>query len=148
MGARAAATDLRAGEQVAATATGPVPLPIQGDGSQTRAFIHIDDFTDGLVTVIEHGEHLNIYHIGNPEEVSIAEVARKIVACFGREVDLVPMPEPPGATSRRCPDITKLAELGFGPRISFDAGLLSTVEWYVANSHLRPTQTALGNAVN
>src|SRR5205823_3146564 len=58
-------------------------FPIQGDGRQTRSFIYIDDFTDGLMRVIEHGRHLNIYHIGTTDELSIREVAEKVAAALG-----------------------------------------------------------------
>lgn len=132
---------LRAKDAVAQQPTGVVNFPIQGTGSQTRAFIHIDDFTDGLMTIIGKGEHLGIYHIGNPDEQPIAEIARKVVRCFGREVELITSPEPAGATPRRCPDIAKLRALGFEPRLSLDAGLPEMVEWYAANAHLRPQQS-------
>ena len=127
---------VRAGESISAHPNGAVPLEIQGDGSQRRAFVHVDDFTDALMCVIERGEHLDIYHLGNPEEVEIGDVARRILRCVGREVRLIPTPEPPGATQRRCPDITKVAALGFAPRISLDEGLPAVVDWYLANAHL------------
>lgn len=129
---------LRAKAAVAAHPNGAVPLQIQGDGSQQRAFIHVDDFTDALTCVIERGAHLNLYHLGNPEELSIAGVARHILQKMGREVSLVASPEPPGATPRRCPDIGKVRALGFTPRIPFSAGVGGTVDWYLANAHLSP----------
>lgn len=129
---------LRADEAVKAQPSGPVRLPIQGDGRQTRAFIHVDDFTDGLLRVIERAPHLSITHIGNPEELSIAEVGRRIVGCFGREADLVFGASPAGQTSRRCPDIAKLRALGFAPRIPFAQGIAPVVDWYVRNRHLKP----------
>jgi nucleoside-diphosphate-sugar epimerase len=120
----------------AACPDGAVPLEIQGDGSQRRAFVHVDDFTDSLMCVLERGAHLNLYHLGNPEEITIADAARRILRCLGREVRLIATPEPPGATQRRCPDIAKVAALGFAPRIPFDAGLPGVVDWYLANGHL------------
>jgi len=130
---------LRARAAVADCPDGPVPLEIQGDGSQKRAFVHIDDFTDALMCVIERGEHLNVYHLGNPEELTIDDVARRILRCMGREARLIATPEPPGATQRRCPDIAKVAALGFAPRISLEAGLPGVVDWYTANAHLLST---------
>lgn len=129
---------LRARDAVAKTPKGKVSFPIQGDGSQTRAFIHIDDFTDGLVRVIERGAHLGIYHIGTTEEVSIAELARRIVGHFGREAEIVSSAAPSGATPRRCPDIAKLRGLGFSPRITLMDGLPGVLDWYAANAHRRP----------
>lgn len=129
---------LRAKAAIAEAADGPVPLEIQGDGSQRRAFVHVDDFTEALMCVLECGAHLNTYHLGNPEEVTIGDVAGRILRCLGRDARLIATPAPPGATPRRCPDITKVAALGFMPKTSLDAGLPGVVDWYAANEHLAP----------
>lgn len=120
----------RAVESIARHPSGPVPFRIQGDGRQTRAFVHIDDAVDGIVTVIGKGEHLGIYHVGNPEEVTIADLARQTVSCLGREAQVMPGPAAPGGTDRRSPDIAKLTALGFSPRIPLSAGLPGVVQWY------------------
>ncbi len=121
-------------EQIAKVPNGPIPFQIQDDGTQTRAFIHIDDFTQGLLRVIEKGEHRNIYHIGNPQPITIADVAHRVVACLGREAKLIKGPPALGSPPHRCPDITKLAQLGFDPRIDFDQGLPPTVRWYATHT--------------
>lgn len=129
---------LRAADAVAEHPSGPVPFPIQGDGSQTRAFIHIDDFTDGFMAVLARGSHLGIYHIGNPEEVTIRALAEKVLRYMGRETYIVPGEAPAGAAPRRCPDIARLRALGFKPRISLDEGLPGTIRWYLENRALQP----------
>ncbi len=129
---------LRAREICAADAAPRVRFPIQGDGRQTRAFVHIDDLIDGVARVLERGRHLEIYHIGNPAEVTIGALARKVVACFGREAEIVPGAPAAGGVLRRVPDIAKVQALGYRPRIDLDAGLPGMVEWYTANAHLRP----------
>jgi dTDP-glucose 4,6-dehydratase/UDP-glucose 4-epimerase len=111
---------------------GPVPFSIQGDGSQTRAFVHIDDAVEAIVTVVDKGEHLGIYHVGTPEEVSVADLARRVVACFGREAEIIAGPPAPGGTDRRCPDIGRLMRLGWQPRIALADGLPGVVDWYAA----------------
>jgi dTDP-glucose 4,6-dehydratase/UDP-glucose 4-epimerase len=116
----------------------PVPFPIQGSGQETRAFVYIDDFTDGLLKVIQHGEHLGIYHIGSTEEISIATVARAVGRYFGREVAIVAGAPAAGGTPRRCPDIRKLARLGYEPRIPFRLGLPRIAQWYDENAHRQP----------
>ena len=118
--------------------TGPVPFEIQGDGSQTRAFVHIDDFTDGIMTMVHRGEHLGLYHIGHSEELTIRQVAEGVLKAFGRDVKIIPGPEPKGATPRRCPDISKLKKLGYNPQTSFKDGIQPMVDWYVKNAHLKP----------
>lgn len=133
---------VRLGRLAVASPPGPIELPIQGDGSETRAFVHVEDFTDGVMAVLDRGSHLTTYHVGTDEEVSIADLARLIGKLQGREVRLVPGPPPSGATPRRCPDITRARSLGYQPRIPLEAGLRDSVSWYL--SHLdqapeRPT---------
>lgn len=117
---------------------GTLELPIQGTGGETRAFVYIDDAIDGLMLLLERGEHLGIYNIGVDEEVEIAQLAREIGQCYGRTVQVVPGAAPLGATSRRCPDITKLRALGFAPQVSRADGLARTVRWYDAHAAERP----------
>lgn len=118
--------------------SGKLPFKIQGDGQESRAFIHIDDFVDGLMLVLDKGEHMNIYHIGNPDERRINEVVKKVAAHFGREAEIITGPPAAGGTKRRCPDITKLKKLGFKPHVSFDEGLGSVANWYKDNLKLKP----------
>ena len=126
--------------------SGAIPFHVQGTGSETRSFCHVGDLVRGVMVMRAHGEHLGIYHIGTSEEVSIADLARRIAAELGRDVELVPSSILPGSTPRRCPDIGKLARLGYRPQVSLEQGLPSTVRWYWENSHLagadqaRPTQ--------
>ncbi len=116
----------------------PLPLPIQGSGKESRSFVYIDDFTDGLMRMIEAGEHMGIYNIGTTEEVTIAEVAKLVAKAFGRTAEIVPGPLQAGGTPRRCPDITRLAALGYAPRVNLQAGVPRLVEWYDRNAHLAP----------
>lgn len=116
----------------------PVPFPIQGSGQETRAFVHIDDFTEGLMILLERGQHLNIYHVGTTEEISIASVAREVGRYFGRNIVIVPGRPSEGGTARRCPDISKVAALGYRPRISFHEGLPAVARWYDEHAELQP----------
>lgn len=124
---------LRAWRAVTDRPAGPVEFPIQGDGNETRAFIHIDDFVDGFIRVLADGEHLGVYHIGTEDEIKISALARKVVAYFGRDARIVEGAKPSGATPRRCPDISRLRRLGFEPRVTLDDGLYGVIEWYVRN---------------
>jgi nucleoside-diphosphate-sugar epimerase len=108
----------------------PLRFPIQGSGKQTRAFIYIEDFTDGLMLVLEKGEHLGIYHIGNTEEVTIESLARMVAEYFGRRIAVMPSEGALGGTPRRCPDIHKIARLGHVPKWSLRDGLGVTAKWY------------------
>jgi nucleoside-diphosphate-sugar epimerase len=117
---------------------GPVDLPIQGTGRETRAFVHVDDLVKGVLCVIDAGEHLGIYHVGSAEEVTIADLARRIGLCFSREVRVTPGDLREGSTIRRCPDIAKLRALGYEPQVRLSAGLPPTVRWYDAHADERP----------
>jgi nucleoside-diphosphate-sugar epimerase len=110
---------------------GPVRFPIQGSGTETRAYVYITDLIDGVLRVIERGQHLGIYHIGTDQEVTVERLAREIGRCFGRAVEIVPGARLPGSTRRRCPDITKMRGLGYAPAVSLELGLAETVAWYV-----------------
>jgi len=114
--------------------SGIVRFPVQGTGKQTRAFCFIDDFIDGLMLVLEKGEHMNIYHIGTMEEIPIEKVAEEVGKYFSKKAEIAPQKPAEGGTLRRCPDIAKLKKLGYKPKIPFKEGLRVTAEWYDKNS--------------
>ncbi len=116
----------------------PIQFSIQGTGKETRSFVFIDDLIDGLMLVIERGMHLGLYHVGTTEEIAIEDVARLVGNYFGRQVEVIPGRPAPGGTPRRCPDISKLAALGYQPKYSFQAGLSIVAKWYVENAHRAP----------
>jgi nucleoside-diphosphate-sugar epimerase len=122
----------------AAQASGPVPFPIQGSGAETRSFCHIDDLVAGVMIMREKGAHLNIYHVGTAEEVSVADLACRMARIAGREIALAPSAVLAGSTPRRCPDISKLAALGYTPRVPLDEGLPPTLEWYWDHENMAP----------
>ena len=118
----------------------PLPFTILGDGNQTRSFISVEDFTAGLVTVITHGEHRNIYNIGTSEEVSIRHLAEMVVKAVGRVPEIRHESAPAGETTRRCPDTSKLQALGWSPRDTLLTRLPGVVHWYTDHAHLRPNK--------
>ena len=118
------------------TPEGRLDFPIQGNGNETRAFIYIEDFVEGLMVMLAKGQHLNIYHVGTTEEVSIADVALEVARCFNRDIRIVPGDLLKGGTPRRCPNIGKLSALGFTPTTSLRQGLPAMVEWYTNNRGL------------
>ena len=115
-----------------------IKFPIQGTGKESRAFVFIDDFIDGLMVAIDKGEHMNIYHIGTIDEITVEDVAKEVGKYFDKDVMVVPGKLQTGSTLRRCPDITKLKKLGYGPKIPFREGLRITAKWYDKNSDKNP----------
>jgi nucleoside-diphosphate-sugar epimerase len=119
--------------------TAQLRFEIQGTGAQTRSFCFIDDLVAGIMVIREKGEHLSIYHVGAMEEVTIADLAQRIARAAGREIELITGPVAAGSTLRRCPDISKLASLGYKPRVTLDDGLKQTLDWYWHNAELAPS---------
>lgn len=117
----------------AAAAAGEKQIVLQGDGSETRAFCYVDDVVDGIVTMWEKGETMNVYHIGSMEEVTIRQLANLVAQAVGVEVVAVPGEAAEGGTPRRCPDIAKMRSLGYEPAVNLAAGVKRTADWYLAN---------------
>jgi nucleoside-diphosphate-sugar epimerase len=106
-------------------------FPIQGTGKETRSFCYISDCIDGLMRLYGQGEDREVYHLGNPfEEYAIEDLALEVADWFGVEIDVIPGELPKGSPTRRLPDISKLAELGYDPKVSLVEGLRATLRWY------------------
>lgn len=105
-------------------------FPIQGSGEETRSFVYIDDFSRGMEVVLEHGQHLQVYHLGTDEEVAIGEVARMVAGAMGRRIEVRAGELMSGSTARRCPDITKVRALGFQPSVKLADGIGHYVDWF------------------
>lgn len=101
------------------------PLPIFGDGKQTRSFCFVSDMVEGLIAAMEKGESGEIYNLGNPNEFTILELAQKVKEVTGSSSEIQhsePLPE--DDPEQRCPDISKAKEkLGWEPKISLEEGL-------------------------
>lgn len=108
-------------------------IELQGDGSETRAFCFVDDVVDGIITMWEKGDTMNVYHIGSMEEVPIRTLAELVADAVGGAVELIPGPAAAGGTPRRCPDIAKMRSIGYDPKVPLAAGVARTTDWYLAN---------------
>lgn len=122
----------------AAHPSGPLPFAIQGSGEETRSFCFVDDLVEGVIVMRARGEHLGIYHVGTTDEISVADLARRMAQQIGRSIDLKTGTRLAGSTPRRCPDISKLAGLGYKPRVPLAQGLTRTIDWYWQNDGLMP----------
>ena len=99
------------------------PLTVFGDGSQTRSFCYVDDLVRGLVLLARSGEHMPV-NIGNPQELSLLELAETVIAATGSRSEIVYEALPVDDPQVRQPDITRARQLlGWEPQISLDEGL-------------------------
>lgn len=107
------------------------PLPVHDAGAQTRSLCHVGDTARGLVAAMDQGLAGEVYNIGRPDEISVLEFARRVVAAVGSASSISFVPGRPQDIHRRLPDITKAKrELGWAPLVSLTDGLRETVAWY------------------
>jgi dTDP-glucose 4,6-dehydratase len=106
------------------------PLTVFGDGSQTRSFQYISDLIDGIWRVMGRGTSEPI-NLGNPQEMTLLELAKRILVLTGSRSEIVFRPLPEDDPKVRQPDITRArTRLGWEPRVDTDEGLKLTVEWF------------------
>jgi len=103
------------------------PITVFGDGSQTRSFCYVDDLIRGIVALAESGEHLPV-NIGNPDEMTLLQLAKAVVAATGSQSQIVFEALPVDDPQVRQPDITRArAILGWEPTIDLEEGLRRTL---------------------
>jgi dTDP-glucose 4,6-dehydratase len=106
------------------------PLTVFGDGSQTRSFCYVDDLIRGLVALAESDVHDPV-NIGNPREMSLLEMAERIIELTGAASEIVYEALPVDDPQVRQPDITRAkALLGWEPEVEVGEGLRRTIEYY------------------
>jgi dTDP-glucose 4,6-dehydratase len=106
------------------------PITVYGDGSQTRSFCYVTDLIEGIYRLMQSDEHLPT-NIGNPQEITILEFAKRVKALTGSESPIVFKPLPQDDPKQRCPDITKARKLlGWEPKVSLEDGLRLTLDYF------------------
>ena len=112
-------------------------LPLYGDGSNVRSWIHVDDHCSALVAVAEKGKSGEVYNLGGPAdgEVQNLEVTQEILKILEKPETLIQRVTDRLAHDRRyAVSIAKIQrEIGWEPKVSFKEGIKATVEWYVEN---------------
>lgn len=106
-------------------------ITIYGDGSQTRSFCYVSDMVDGLIRLMDSSESGPV-NLGNPHEVTIAELATRILAMMPESrSNLVYRPLPKDDPTRRKPDISLARKaLAWQPAVSLEDGLQSTLTYF------------------
>jgi len=112
-------------------ALGNEPITIFGDGSQTRSFCYVTDQIEGLTRFIaKDGLNGEVINIGNPNELSVMDLAQLIKKITGSESILQHFPLPHDDPHRRCPIIAKAQELlNWSPKVNLETGLKKTVDY-------------------
>ncbi len=130
------------------------PLTIFGTGAQTRSFCYVDDLVEGITRLLmipsdrtpeqrtdrqsflykgeSAGETMHEpINIGNPHELTVLEIAKKVQAMVGKPTQLELKPLPADDPKVRCPDIRRAQTLlGWEPKVSLDEGLTRTIEYF------------------
>ena len=107
------------------------PLTIFGDGNHTRSFCYVSDMVKGMIAMMEQDEFTGPVNLGNPQELSIAELAESIIKTTGSAAGMEYQPLPPDDPVRRCPDISLAkTKLNWEPEIDFKTGLSQTIEYF------------------
>ena len=129
-GPRMRANDGRAIPAFVTQALARQPVTVFGDGSQTRSFQYIDDLVEGIYRLM-HASVNEPVNIGNPQEMTLLELAKHIVRLTGSTSEIAFAPLPEDDPKVRQPDITRARTLlHWEPRVDTDEGLKLTVEWF------------------
>jgi dTDP-glucose 4,6-dehydratase len=106
------------------------PITVFGDGSQTRSVCYVDDLVEGIFRLLLSGEN-NPVNIGNPDEISMLDLAKEIIEISGSSSEIIFKSLPEDDPKVRQPDITKAKHiLGWEPKVQRREGLLKTLEYF------------------
>ncbi len=108
-------------------------ITIYGDGSQTRSFQYVDDLLEGMIRMMQTGDHITgPVNLGNPAEFTILNLAKKIVSMTGSKSKISFLPLPQDDPIQRQPDITLAKEIldDWSPVVELEAGLEKTITYF------------------
>ncbi|MGB2844782.1 MAG: UDP-glucuronic acid decarboxylase family protein [Candidatus Aminicenantaceae bacterium] len=130
-GPRMAINDGRVVNNFIVQALKGVPLTVYGDGSQTRSFCYVSDLIQVLIKMMETKNFNGPVNLGNPAELPILDLAKKVLNLTKSSSKIIHKPLPPDDPVRRCPDISLAKEkLGWTPKISLEEGLQKTITYF------------------
>jgi UDP-glucuronate decarboxylase len=107
-------------------------ITLYGDGLQTRAFCFVDDLIEGFIRMMATGDDVTgPVNLGNPHEITVRELAERIIAMTGAASQIVHRPLPQDDPLQRCPDITLAKSLlGWEPNVRLEDGLARTIAFF------------------
>lgn len=121
------------------------PLPIYGDGQQTRSLCYVADLVRGLRLALETaGTTGEVINLGNPDERTVVDLATIVLRLSDSRSELVYYPARPDDPYQRCPDIAKAERLlGWRPTIDIEQGMKETIDYFCA--YVAPEPSTLGD---
>jgi dTDP-glucose 4,6-dehydratase len=110
-------------------------LPVYGDGKNVRDWIHVQDHCRGILTVAMRGKSGEAYNMGGNAEWENIAIVKAILKAMHKPDTLIKyVKDRPGHDFRYAMDYSKIErELGWKPSVTFEEGLKSTIDWYLAN---------------
>lgn len=108
------------------------PLTVFGDGMQTRSFCYVDDMVDGIIHLMAVPDDVNgPVNLGNSSEISISELAEKVIALTGSRSTIENKPLPTDDPVQRCPDLSRARQLiDWQPKVPLEEGLKNTIDYF------------------
>ncbi len=122
-------------------------ITVFGDGSQTRSFIYVDDQVEGLLRLLR-SDYVGPVNIGNPEEMTLMNMAKAIIEVTGSRSQIVSRPLPPDDPKVRRPDISLAQRVldGWKPSVPVPEGLRRTRDYFLRELGASPEDTAENTA--
>jgi len=109
---------------------GEAAVTIWGSGKPLREFLNVDDLADACLFLMDHYEGDDFFNVGYGEEVTIMELAELVKKVVGFEGKIVLDASKPDGTMRKLTDISRIKTLGWEPKITLEAGLKETYQWF------------------
>lgn len=107
------------------------PITIYGTGEQTRSFCYVDDLVTGLMAMMDQEKTVGPVNLGNPEEMSMRELAEKVINLTGSSSEFSVEPLPEDDPRKRQPDITQARKLlNWSPKCDLETGLEKTIGYF------------------
>jgi GDP-L-fucose synthase len=108
-------------------------VELWGDGSTTRDFLYVDDLADACLFLMKNYDSPDHINVGSGTEISIKDLANMIKNKIGFSGNVVWNTTKPNGMPRKIIDNTKILDLGWQPKVSFEEGLQKTIDWFVEN---------------
>jgi dTDP-glucose 4,6-dehydratase len=111
------------------------PIPIYGDGKNSRSWLNVQDHCAAIDAVLHTGKTGEIYNVAAKNEISNIDLAEKILKKMEKSLDLIEFVfDRPGHDKRYSMNANKIHnQLGWSPKVNFDDGLAQTIEWYITH---------------